>query len=207
MSDTIEMLETLVREGKIRSFGVCNFGSHQLTEYLDAGGMPTTNQVAYSLLFRAIEAEIKAITEKKGMGILAYSPIVQGLLGGKVRTLADVPKERQRIRHYSSTHGNALHGEEGHEELTFETIRRIRSICEQINRPMNEVALRWLLDRGGVTSVLIGGRNADQVRRNAAAAAEPLSEDTLGALDQATTELKEAMGPNPDLWQSGSRIR
>lgn len=207
IADTIGMLETLVQEGKIHAYGVCNFGRHQLADYLEAGGMATTNQVAYSLLFRAIEVEIQPITEKAGMGILAYSPIIQGLLGGKVRTLADVPEPRQRIRHYSSTHGNARHGEEGHEELTFETIRRIRSICEQINRPMNEVALRWLLDRGGVTSVLIGGRNGDQVRRNAAAASDPLSPDTLRALDEATDGLKEAMGPNTDLWSKESRIR
>ena len=124
-----------------------------------------------------------------------------------LRIFADVPEPRQRIRHYSSTQGNARHGEAGHEELTFETIRRIRSICEQIERPMNEVALRWLLDRGGATSVLIGGRNGDQVRRNAAAASDPLSPDTLGALDQATDELKQAMGPNTDLWEKESRIR
>jgi len=207
VSDTVGMLETLIGEGKIRAYGVCNFGRNQLAEYLDVGGMATTNQVAYSLLFRAIEFEVQPVTENAGMGILAYSPIIQGLLGGKVRTLADVPESRQRIRHYSSTQGNARHGEEGHEELTFETIRRIRSICEQINRPMNEVALRWLLDRGRVTSVLIGGRNGDQVRRNAAAASDPLSPDTLGALDKATEELKQAMGPNTDLWDKGSRIR
>jgi aryl-alcohol dehydrogenase-like predicted oxidoreductase len=207
VADTIGMLETLIKEGKIHAYGVCNFGPHQLADYLEADGMTTTNQVAYSLLFRAIEAEIRPITEKAGMGILAYSPIIQGLLGGKVRTLADVPEPRQRIRHYSSTHGNAHHGEDGHEELTFETIRRVRSICEQIDRPMNEVALRWLLDRGGVTSVLIGGRNGDQVRRNAAAASNPLSPDTLRALDEATDGLKEAMGTNTDLWQKESRIR
>jgi aryl-alcohol dehydrogenase-like predicted oxidoreductase len=207
VSDAIGMLEKLTQEGKIRSYGVCNFGPLQLAEYLAAGGAATTNQVAYSLLFRAIEAEVKPVTENAGMGILAYSPIVQGLLGGKIRTLDDVPEPRQRIRHYSSTHGNARHGEEGHEELTFETIRRIRSICEQINRPMNELALRWLLDRGCVTSVLIGARNGDQVRRNAAAASDPLNEDILRALDEATAELKEAMGPNADLWMKESRIR
>jgi myo-inositol catabolism protein IolS len=207
ISEAIGMLTTLIDEGKIRSYGVCNFGRQQLAEFLTAEGMPTTNQVAYSLLFRAVEAEIRPATEKAGMGILAYSPINQGLLGGKVRTLADVPKERQRTRHYSSTNSTASHGEEGHEDLTFETVRRIRSVCQQIDRPMNEVALRWLLDRGGVTSVLIGGRNGDQVRRNAAAASDPLSPDTLQALDEATGELKDSMGPNADLWQSESRIR
>jgi len=207
VADAIATMEALITEGKIRSYGVCNFGPVQLAEYLEAGGAATSNQVAYSLLFRAIEAEIKPVSKKAGLGILAYSPIIQGLLGGKIRTLADVPEPRQRIRHYSSTHGNARHGEDGHEELTFETIRRIRTICEQINRPMNELALRWLLDRGSVTSVLIGARNGDQVRQNAAAASDPLSEDILRALDEATAELKQAMGSNADLWMKESRIR
>lgn len=204
--EAIETFETLKTEGKIRSYGVSNFGPNQIEEYGSAGGMRTTNQVAYSLLFRAIEFALRPATDAAGMGILAYSPIMQGLLGGRVRSVDDVPEERQRTRHYSATQGNARHGEEGHEALTFETIERIRSICTEIDRPMNEVAIRWLLDSGHVTSVLIGARNGDQARRNAAAASHPLSADVISALDSASEELKAAMGPNPDLWNKETRI-
>jgi myo-inositol catabolism protein IolS len=204
--DAIGTFETLRSEGKIRSYGVSNFGPNQIEEYRSVGGMLSTNQVAYSLVFRAIEHALLPATIDAGMGILAYSPIMQGLLGGRVRSIDDVPEGRQRTRHYSSTHGNARHGEEGHEALTFQTIERIRAICEEINRPMSEVAVRWLLDRGQVTSVLVGARNADQARRNAKAGANPLSADVVAALDAASEELKAAMGPNPDLWNKETRI-
>lgn len=204
--EAIGTFEALKAEGKIRSYGVSNFGANQIEEYRSVGGMLTTNQVAYSLLFRAIEFALLPATAAAGMGILAYSPIMQGLLGGRVRSVEDVPEGRQRTRHYSSTQGNARHGEEGHEALVFETIGRIRSICEEINRPMSEVAVRWLLDGGRVTSVLIGARNGDQARRNAAAAANPLSADVISALNAASEELKVAMGPNPDLWNRDTRI-
>ena len=203
----VATLEELVAEGKIRDYGVSNFGPSQLADYLAAGGRATTNQIAYSLLFRATEHDVIPASRKAGLGILAYSPFLQGLLTGKVRSLKDVPVGRQSIRHYSSTNGNARHGEAGHEALTFETVARIRTICEEINRPMGDVAIRWLLDRGQVTSVLVGGRNGSQVRRNAAAATDPLGTDVLSALDAASEPLKEAMGRNPDLWQSESRTR
>ncbi len=206
VTEAVETFKELVTEGKIRSYGVSNFGATQLAEYSGLGGMPTTNQVAYSLLFRAIEFALIPATTAAGMGILAYSPILQGLLGGKVESINDVPEGRQRTRHYSSTHGNALHGEEGHEALTFETIARIRKICKEINRPMNEVAIGWLLDQKAVTSVLVGARNGDQARRNAKAAADPLTPDVVEALNLASDALKKAMGPNPDLWNKDTRI-
>lgn len=207
IEDAVATLNDLRAEGKIRGYGVSNFGPGQLAGYLAAGGQTSTNQIAYSLLFRATEIDLIPASTRAGIGIIAYSPLLQGLLTGKMRTIADVPVERQRIRHYSPAHENARHGESGHEALTFQTIDRIRRICHDINRPMGEVAIRWLLDHGQVTSVLVGARNGDQVRRNAAAAADPLSPDTLQALDTATGELKQAMGPNPDLWQGESRIR
>lgn len=206
VSEAIGTFEDLKTEGKIRSFGVSNFGPNQIEEYRSVGGMLTTNQVAYSLLFRAIEYALLPATNAAGMGILAYSPIMQGLLGGKVQSIDDVPEERQRTRHYSSTQGNARHGEVGHEALTFETIQRVRGICTEIDRPMNEVAIRWLLDSGRVTSVLIGARNGEQAKDNAKAAASPLSADVISALDAATEELKVAMGPNPDLWNKETRV-
>ena len=71
---------------------------------------------------------------------------------------------------------------------------------------MNEVAIGWLLDQKAVTSVLVGARNGDQARRNAKTAADPLTPDVIEALNLASGALKEAMGPNPDLWNKETRI-
>jgi aryl-alcohol dehydrogenase-like predicted oxidoreductase len=71
---------------------------------------------------------------------------------------------------------------------------------------MAKVALAWLLHQPGVTSVIFGARTPAQVTANVAAAQLPLSPDTLVALGHATDELKQALGPNADLWEGASRI-
>lgn len=209
VEETVEGFKALKQEGKIRAYGVCNFGPRQLEDYLNGGGEASSNQLAYNLVSRAIEFEILPLTKKHGMSILAYSPIMQGLLTEKYPTIDDLPADRQRTRHFSSSRENARHGQSGFEQEIQEALDNVRAIARGMDRPLAEVAMRWLLDRGGVTSVLIGARSAKQVERNARAARDPLPEQVLDALDQATELLKDSMGPNADLWQAGedSRIR
>ena len=209
MEETVGAFEKLREEGKILSYGVCNFGPEQLSAYRKAGGMQSSNQVAYNLITRAVEFAVEPATRDAGMGILAYSPIMQGLLSDRYQTLDELPEDRRRTRHFSADRDTVRHGHSGHEEATREAIEKVREIARGLNRPTAEVALRWLLDRAKVTSVLVGGRNAQQVRRNVEAARNPLPEDVLDALDRATEQLKADMGANADLWLAGeaSRIR
>ena len=72
---------------------------------------------------------------------------------------------------------------------------------------MVQVAIAWLLAQEGVTSAIVGGRNAKQVLSNVRAAGLQLSSDTLAALSRATDPLKERLGPNADMWQIPSRIQ
>ncbi len=72
---------------------------------------------------------------------------------------------------------------------------------------MAAVALAWLMQQPGVTSVICGARTAAQIRRNAEAAELHLSEAHVNELTLATDDLKQLLGPNPDLWQSKSRFR
>lgn len=206
MGDTVGAMEMLVEAGKIRAYGICNFGPEQLKAYLEAGGMRTSNQVAYNLVFRASEFAVLPATWEAGMGLLAYSPIMQGMLTDRYESLDAMPLDRHRTRHFSSTREYASHGGEGYEALTQITIDKIRGIAKSVGRPTAEIAMRWLLDRAKVTTVLIGGRNAKQVARNAKAGSGPLSQDVLDALDSATKPLKTAMGENTDLWETESRI-
>jgi aryl-alcohol dehydrogenase-like predicted oxidoreductase len=100
----------------------------------------------------------------------------------------------------------AQHNEDGQEKLTFATIDRIRSIAEDLGQPMADVALAWLLHQRGVRSVIFGARSPAQVAANMRAASLKLDDSILGALNQATDGLKQALGPNADLWAAKSRI-
>jgi myo-inositol catabolism protein IolS len=202
----LETLAALLQQGKIRAAGVCNFGVEDLHDLL-AVGRCETNQVPYSLLWRAIEFEIKEQCLENNVGILAYSPLVQGLLTGKFSSADEVPEERARTRHFSKSRPQSRHNEPGHEAETFKTIDRIRRICLDIHEPMARAAIAWLLQQSGVASVLVGVRRPEQVIENVAAAELVLPPEVIDALDEATANLKKKLGANPDLWQSESRFR
>ncbi|MBZ0296929.1 MAG: aldo/keto reductase [Anaerolineae bacterium] len=205
-ADTMAELEKLRDEGKIRVIGVSNFGIGDMTEMLEIGHFQS-NQLPYSLLWRAIEFDIQPRCVAKHISILPYSPLQQGLLTGKFMTADEVPEGRARTRHFSGERPQARHGEAGAESITFDAIQHILEVCEEIEQPMAQVALAWLLHQPGVTSVLAGARNIHQIQENAAAAEVELSEDVLQRMDAVTQPLKQKMGADPDMWSPDSRYR
>jgi aryl-alcohol dehydrogenase-like predicted oxidoreductase len=173
-----------------------------------AVGLPiSSNQLAYSLLFRAIEHEVLPLCKKENVSVLTYSSLMQGLLSGRYGSADDVQPDRARTRHFSGTRPHARHGEAGHEAETFAAVESVRQIATALDQPMADVALAWLIAQPGVTSVIAGARNPDQARGIAQAADLALSRDVLAQLSQATDALKRSMGPNPDMWQHESRMR
>lgn len=205
IADTVGALETLRDQGKIRHFGVCNFGPELLGETLNLW-TPVSNQVSYSLLARAVEYEIRPVCEKNHIGILAYSPLQQGLLGGKYLKIEDFPEGRMRTRHFSGEREGSRHGGPGYEELTFEAVNRIYAHCGQKGLSMADASLAWVLAQPGVDAVIAGARTEAQLEENARAAELVLEPRVLEELGRFTDSLKEAMGANADLWSRESRI-
>ena len=205
ISETLGAFEQLKSEGKIRAVGVSNFGRGYLEELLDAG-RAESNQVCYSLLWRAIEHEIQPLCVENEMSILCYSSLCQGLLTGKFGSADEVPESRARTRLFSKDRLHSRHNQPGCEEETFEAIAGIRAICESIGQPMGRVALAWLLAQPGVTSVIAGARNADQAGQNALAVEVKLDVEVIDRLNQATAKVKHYVGANADMWQHDSRM-
>ena len=206
LDETLEALERLREQGKVRAIGVCNFGMGDLADLAETGRVET-NQVPYSLLWRAIEYEIKERCVDAGMGILPYSPLAQGLLTGKYGSPDEVPEGRARMRFFSGERPQARHGGPGCEAEAFAAIERIRHVCKEIGKPMAQVSLAWLLHQPGVTAVLAGARRPEQIEQTAQAAELELGPEAMDGLTQATEEIKQIMGSNPDMWQSESRFR
>jgi aryl-alcohol dehydrogenase-like predicted oxidoreductase len=178
VAETLEAMENLKKDGKIRSIGVSNFGVNDLDAALAAGDV-VTNQMAYSLLFRALEHGILGKCIASDVAVLAYSPLAQGLLTGKFKSPDDVDDERARQRFYSKHRSGTVHDEDGYEEAVFASIANIRAICDEIGAPMAHVALAWVLQQPGVKAVLAGARHPDQIIMNAAASQLELSADVL----------------------------
>lgn len=206
LEETLDALEKLQQQGKIRAIGVSNFGVQDLTKLL-AIGRCEANQLPYSLLWRAIEYDISPICLDNNIGILCYSPLNQGLLTGKFKSADEVPESRARTRHFSRSRPYVRHGEEGCEEEIFSAIDQIRTICDQIHEPMAKVALSWLISQPSITSVLAGARNPEQIKQNAPAADLELPADIIRELTDVTEKIKVKMGRNPDMWQTESESR
>ena len=206
LGETLAALEELRQEGKVRAIGVCNFGPGDLTD-LQVRGWAETNQLPYSLLWRAIEYEIQQRCVAAGMGILCYSPLAQGLLTGKFASAAEVPDGRARTRLFSGDRALARHGQAGREEEAFAAIARVHEISTAVGQPMAQVALAWLLHQPGVASVITGARRPEQIRETGRAAELGLSPQIVQALAEATAALKQSLGADPDMWQAESRFR
>ena len=206
LEETVRAMETLVEQGKVRQIGVCNFGPEDLAEWLDLGPC-ATNQIAYSLLARGPEFGVQELCELRGVGILCYSPLAQGLLAGRYRTADEVPDGKARTRHFKGERPEARHGEPGCEAETFEAIQAIARVAERVGRPMGDVALAWLLSRPAVTAVLAGASKPDHVERNVGAADVTLTEEDIAQLDAATEPVKAAMGASIDMWAAPPRTR
>jgi aryl-alcohol dehydrogenase-like predicted oxidoreductase len=206
LEETLGGMEKLKQDGKIRFAGVSNFGVRDLTEALGCAEV-VTDQLAYSLLFRAIEYEILEKCKESQVGVLAYSPLAQGLLTGKFKGPDEVDDERARVRWYSKNRPGTVHDSEGCEKEAFEAVEKIHAICADLGKPMANVALAWVLQQPGVSAVLAGARKPDQITNNARAVDLKLTDEVLNSLSDATEEVKKKIGPNADPWRTASRIR
>ncbi len=205
-AETMQALIRLKEQGKIRAIGLSNFGVGDLAEMLPHGKV-VSNQLPYSLLFRAIEYDLQPVCVREGIGILCYSTLLHGLLTGKYASADEVPEGRGRTRHFSSSRAQTRHDEPGCEAETFATIAQIRQVAEALGQPLGLVSIAWVLKQAGVASVIAGARTPSQIRELAGAADLELDPDLLQTLNTITEPVKQILGPNPDLWASASRFR
>lgn len=206
IADTWGALRELKQQGKVRHIGVCNAGVGDLSDII-AHEKPLTNQLPYNLIARMIEYEIQPRCVAEGIGILVYSPLMHAMLADKYKTAAEVPDGRARSRHFTTDRPLARHGEPGCENETFAALDRIREIANSVGYSMAELALAWTIAKPGVVSVIAGARDQDQLRQNVGFIEKTLSPETVVELDQATEEVKAALGTNPDLWDGGENSR
>lgn len=218
---TLKELTRLRDLGKILHIGVCNFGPLDTAEAV-ASGVVVSNQVCYNLAWRGVEETVLPLCRDGSMGVLAWSPLLQGILSGKFATVTDVPGGRARTRLFSNAGPTkrpfGRHGEAGHEEALFTALAQLRAVAERSGESLATLALAWVATRAGVTSILMGARNPAQVERNLnclvhVAKFNAGNAATVAVMDEltaATDALYAALGSdNLDPYESGptSRIK
>lgn len=197
LSRVWRVLESLVESGKVRSLGVHHFSIEELTEAVKFGNI-VANQVAYSLLWRGIEYEVRDKCAENGLGIISEQPLANGLLSGRYASVDDYPEERMDNRLFSGARKYASHGGSGAEDEVFMTLEMIRSIAQELDLPMSDLSLAWLLSQPAVTSALTTVRSVEQVYQHAQASDLTLDQTVIESLNDVSAFLKEEMGTNID---------
>jgi len=203
VSDAFATLMRLRRAGKIRHIGVSNFGRAKLNEALATGADIVINELPYSLLTRAIELEIMPYCQTRGVGVLGYMSLLQGVLGDGYATLDEVPVWQRRTRHFDSRRTpQCRHGLPGEEAETAAALDAIRALARSHGMSTPELALKWAIAGKGITSSLCGCRTIGKLEANIKAASEPISTMLWEKLNGITRPLMEKLGPSFDYWQN-----
>ena len=201
-------LDTLRQQGKIRDIGVSNFAEARLAEALAVCPGIVVNQLPYSALTRAIERGILPLCRARGIGVIGYMTLLQGLLADLYPTLEDVPPYQARTRHFDSRRSALIrHGEAGAEEETTAALDGIRRIARETGLTMAEIAVKWALAGHGVTCCLIGARKVPKLDANVRAATAPLPSDVVRRLNDVTQPVLDALGDSFDYYESSGHNR
>jgi aryl-alcohol dehydrogenase-like predicted oxidoreductase len=182
IGETLEALDRLVRDGKVRAIGCSNFTGAQLEEALkvsEENGLAAfvTAQNPYSLLQRDIEADLKPICGARGIGILPYYPLFRGLLTGKYKWGEPAPAG-------SRLAGGGRGSETLGDRAYFEKIAALTAFAEARGHGLLELAIAWLASQDEVPCVISGASRPEQVAANAAAADWRLGAADFAAIDE-----------------------
>jgi len=181
LEETLGTLDNLVKQGKVRYIGCSNFYAWYLMKALQLCEKNNweklkVNQLYYSLLGRDIENEIIPACVNEGVGVMVWSPLHGGVLTGKYLEENKWP-ENARLKNpndhlpYNIDKGNTI-------------LNELKKIALTKNCSVGQVSLAWLLNKKGITSVVIGAKNRKQLKENIKSSDVILSEDEMKILDE-----------------------
>ncbi len=169
-----EAMDILQKQGKIVYVGSSNFAGWDIAEccmtakLLNKQGL-ASEQSLYNLNNRMLELEVIPACRRFGMGLIIYSPLAGGLLGGK--------PQKQAGRRISQAQQQARN-------KNCDKLERFEKLCAGMGQPPANIALAWLLHNPVVTAPIIGPRTVEQLKENEQVPTLRLSEETLKQLDE-----------------------
>ena len=182
LEEMLRAMDDLVHQGKVRYIACSNYQAWRLSEALwisDSNNLARFEcyQPQYSLVVRDIEQELVPLCLHKGLGIVPWAPLAGGFLAGKYkpgqRVVSGTRSEEKWNWHGAFFAANA-----------DETLTTLLEVAQDLGRSPSQVALRWLLDRPGVSSAISGVRTAEQLRDNVGATGWRLEEEPLKRLNE-----------------------
>ncbi len=170
-----QAMELLVQQGKVIYVGSSNFGGWHLAMAQEAAKARQfmgliSEQSLYNLRDRTIELEVIPACRHYGIGLIPWSPLAQGILGGALEKFTEGRRAQERNQQNIEKYRTKLEAYEG--------------LCKEIGEKPANVALAWLLNNPVVTAPIIGPRTIDQLKESLRAVEIKLDEDTLKKLDE-----------------------
>lgn len=171
-----EMLERLREQGKIRWIGVSNFNVEQMKRIVKIAPI-TSLQPPYSMLRRGIEAEILPFTQKHGIGVINYSPMLSGMLAGKMSAerVAAMPADDWRRKNPEFNEPKL--------SRNLRLVELLREIGSGHGVGPGVVAVAWTLHQPAITAAIVGGRSAKQVEEISPALRFRLTDNEYGRIN------------------------
>ena len=191
IEETMRALDDLVRRGKVRYLGASNFMAWQLMKSLwvsDKHDYARFDclQPQYSLISREIEREILPLCRSEQVGVIPWSPLGGGFLTGKYRS-GEKPPQDSRLAKLD------LWGRLANER-NYRTLEAVENVAKERGRSIAEVALAWVNQQPGVSSVIYGARTTQQNDQNLSALGLRLEQAEVDTLDRASALAPEYPG-------------
>jgi L-glyceraldehyde 3-phosphate reductase len=163
LEETLGALDHIVRAGKAVYAGLSNYSGKLLEE---AAGLARqfrlapiiVEQSSYSLLNRRIETELLSSARQAGAGVVAFSPLAQGLLSEKY--LKGIPEESRAAKMWTPEQ-RAIVG-----PAAMQRVAKLNEIAKARGQTLPQMAIAWILRRPEITSVLIGASDVQQIEEN-----------------------------------------
>ncbi|GGF39390.1 aldo/keto reductase [Subtercola lobariae] len=181
--ETLSALTDLQRAGKIRYFGSSTYPAYRVVQAQWAAkenhlGRFVTEQPGYSILQRAIEADVLPVVEQYGLGVLVWSPLASGWLSGVVREGQELTTNRSKMlpeRFDPSIPSN---------RARLDAVEKLVTVADEAGLTLIQLALGFVTAHPAVTSAIIGPRTLDHLNSQLAAADTVLSAEVLDAIDE-----------------------
>jgi aryl-alcohol dehydrogenase-like predicted oxidoreductase len=156
IEETMEALHRLLREGKVRQVGACNYSKDQIIQSMSLVPLAVA-QNDYSMLQTQPEKDLIPYCKDVGMGVMAYSPLASGILSGRYDGNNTFKEDDWRSR------DNRFTGEEFRRRVTV--AKKLNTLANQAGMTLAELALSYILSEPGVASAVLGIRKREHIER------------------------------------------
>lgn len=181
VEETLRAFDDLIHQGKVNYIGVSEWTAAQITEAAHIADEKllnpfVANQSQYSMLYRKIEKEVIPASAAHGVSQVCWSPLAQGVLTGKYKSVDDAPAGSRAAEKSGSVH----------RFLTTENLGKVaelKKVAEELDITMAQLALAWILRQDNVASTVVGASKPEQIVDNAKSADVVLDREILDKIE------------------------